>query len=531
LRTFDYGVIEDRLAYVVEEDCGGELLSQYLQHHGPMDAMEVANRGIDLCKGLHAVGREGLLHLAISPYTIWIDDKTCLSGLGITGGDAVFPTAPAFGAPEQFSDQPAAPASDVYSLGHVMWAMLEGQPAIPTSVMQLCREIHLSPHNWELPDDLNAPKSFSRIVEKALDKNASERYGSPTLLGDALEKWLAANSDTVKRIPALQVDERPRRTALPTPGELFDNRYAIERVVGAGGFAKVYRATDRVTGQEVALKVHARYGDERQTKDWEERFIREGRLVFSKLENPHTVRVYDFGSSKDGLLYIAFEYIDGLTLDELIQREGPLEPGRVVHIIRQILHSISEAHSKSILHRDLKPSNVMVRNLAGDPDAVKVLDFGVAKVNSELQGRRERDLTMAGEAVGTPRFMSPEQLRGDPLGPESDIYSIGLIAYELLTGHHAIDGANRYTIVHAQLQSQSTLLPNDLEIPAPLRVIINMMMRKDRERRPASANSLRSELERFEPPSSKDTQSMPAVDPQTTNERTIDVVRPTLDDD
>ncbi len=531
LRTFDYGVIEDRLAYIVEEDRGGKLLSHYLRDNGPMDAMEVAERVADICRGLQAVGKEGLLHLAISPYTIWIGDRTYLAGLGITGGDAVFPTAPAFSSPEQFSEHPASPASDVYSLGHVMWSMLEGQPAIPTSVIELCREIHLSVHPWELPDDLPSPPNFSKIVEKALRKGPGNRYGSATLLCDALEKWLAENSDTLKNVPSLTVEKVPKRTTLPTPGELFDGRYAIERVVGSGGFAKVYKAKDRVTGQEVALKVHARYGNEKQTNEWEERFIREGRVVYSALENPHTVRVYDYGASKDGLLYIAFEYIDGVTLDELKDREGAIDHQRVVHIVRQILESISEAHSKGILHRDLKPGNVMIRRMNGDPDWVKVLDFGVAKVTSPIQGKVERDLTMAGEAVGTPRYMSPEQLRGEDLGFESDIYSIGLIAYELLTGTTAVGGTNRYTIVHQQLQPQSSLLPNDLEIPAPLRVIINMMMRKDRSRRPASARSLRMELERFEPPSTGDTQTMPAVDGGTTTDHTIDMVRPIIDED
>lgn len=525
LRTFDYGVMEDRFGYIVEEDPGAQLLSQYLRENGPMPATDVAERIIEVCRGLQAVSQEGLLHLAISPHTIWMGGKTLLSALGVTGGDAVFPTAPAFASPEQFDEKPAIPASDVYSLGHVMWAMLEGQPAIPTSVIELCREIHLSVHPWELPDDLPSPPSFSKIVEKALSKDPERRYRSTALLCDALEQWLAANSDTVKSMPALEVEQRPRRTALPTPGELFDNRYAIERVVGSGGFAKVYKAKDRVTGQEVALKVHARYGDDKERSDWEERFIREGRVVYSELENPHTVRVYDYGASKDGLLYIAFEYIDGLTLDELANREGPIEPGRVVHILRQILHSISEAHSKGILHRDLKPGNVMVRRTMQESELVKVLDFGVAKVTSPIHGRVERDLTMAGEAVGTPRYMSPEQLRGDDLGPESDIYSIGLIAYELLTGAPAVAGKNRYTIVHEQLQTQSALLPNDLAIPAPLRVIINMMMRKERERRPSSARSLRMELERFEPPSTHDTHTMPSVNTGTTSEHTIDIVR------
>lgn len=531
LRTFDYGVMGDRFAYVVEEDSSAELLAHYLRQRGPMDAMEVADRTIEICKGLQAVSREGLLHLAVSPYTIWIGERTCLSALGVTGGDAIFPTAPAFAAPEQFSDMPAQPSSDVYSLGHVMWAMLEGQPAIPTSVIELCREIHLSVHPWELPDDLPSPPSFSELVEKALSKDPERRYRSAALLCDALERWRAANSDSLKSMPSIEVERRPKRTALPTPGELFDNRYAIDRVVGSGGFAKVYRAKDRVTGQEVALKVHARYGDDSETSDWEERFMREGRVVYSALENPHTVRVYDYGASKDGLLYIAFEYIDGVTLEQLTEREGALDPGRVVHIIRQILHSISEAHAKGILHRDLKPGNVMVRSTHTDPDFVKVLDFGVAKVNTPIQGRVERDLTMAGEAVGTPRYMSPEQLRGEELRNESDIYSIGLIAYELLTGTPAIGGQNRYTIVHEQLQSQSPLLPNELELPTSLRLIINMMMRKERDRRPSSARSLMMELEPFEPPSTQDTQSMPAVTLGPNSDRTIDIVRPTLDDD
>lgn len=245
--------------------------------------------------------------------------------------------------------------------------------------------------------------------------------------------------------------------AVLEPGAIFADKYKVVGKLGAGNFAYVLKARHDVMEREVALKLlkpemvdaHA---------DVRDRFLTEVKIV-SRLRHPNTVTIYDFGETPEGFLFMVLEYVDGVGLDEVLG-SGALEPSRVGRICKQILKSLDEAHSIGIVHRDLKPSNIMLTDVHGESDYVKVLDFGVAKLVSDSER-----ITRLGDAprrstqfIGTPVYMSPEQVLGREVVPASDVYSLGLILYEMLTGDSPVDTSLNVAAV-AQLHIDDAPLP------------------------------------------------------------------------
>jgi len=271
----------------------------------------------------------------------------------------------------------------------------------------------------------------------------------------------------------------------PNPGDLFQERYLIDDVIGQGGFSKVYRATDQASGHVVALKVLVSKAD----ASLAERFLREAQVLRALDEN-HIIKLFDHGSTPDGLLYMAFEYVEGKSLFETLRDHGRMEPERVANILQQILQALQAAHAQGILHRDIKPNNIM---LQGGQDFVKVLDFGIAKAFGE-ELKPGEDLTAAGTLIGTPRYMSPEQIRGQTMGPPSDIYALGMVAIELLTGRKSLTGKDRMEILQQQLSHTPNLLPTELHVPGKLRDIVEQMTAKDTRIRYSSAAAVLRDL-------------------------------------
>lgn len=254
-------------------------------------------------------------------------------------------------------------------------------------------------------------------------------------------------------------------------------RYRVGRKIGEGGYAWVYRATEVELERDCALKILLPR-DGRYPEQLRERFQREAKLV-GKLRDPRSIRLYE-ADERDGLLYMVFEYVEGRELSEVVAQEGALKPLRVAKILEQVLMALQDAHDLGIVHRDMKPGNVILYEIAGRQDQVKVLDFGIGKF---VNRQTIMDLTTEGTLMGTPRYMAPEQVKGKDATEQSDIYSTGLVGYELLTGEKAVQADNPLDLM-AEIADESDIrIPDDVEVPKGFRDILHKMMRKDREER------------------------------------------------
>src|SRR5215210_7378083 len=267
-------------------------------------------------------------------------------------------------------------------------------------------------------------------------------------------------------------------------GTLFDGRYRVIRRLGSGGMANVYLAEDEELGRRVAIKVL----DEKHANDEQfvERFRREAKNAAS-LSHPNIVSIYDRGEA-EGTYYIAMEYIEGRTLKDLILARGPLPVERAVSYARQILGAVRLAHRKGIVHRDIKPHNVLV-----DTDGrLKVTDFGIARAGAS-------QMTEAGSIIGTAQYLSPEQARGAPVDQRSDIYSVGVLLYELLTGSVPFTGDTPVEIAMKHLSAVPE--PPSKKRPDVTRGIDLAVVRalaKDPADRYQSAEEMDAELARIE---------------------------------
>ncbi len=244
-------------------------------------------------------------------------------------------------------------------------------------------------------------------------------------------------------------------------GELFEQNYRIVRELGRGGFGVIYLAHQISMDRPVALKI-LKPGVGRHDPNARERFLREVKII-SRLRHPNTVTIHDYGEGHDGIVYMVLEYVEGTTLKDALRHRGAQPVMKSLGIARQIARSLDEAHRHGIIHRDLKPDNIMLTDLEGDADFVKVLDFGVARLRNDP----DVDLTQAGVGegqralIGTPRYMSPEQVRGEELSAASDLYGLGLILYECLIGKPAVQGDTSMALISQQI-SPDPLEMNEL---------------------------------------------------------------------
>jgi serine/threonine-protein kinase len=272
-------------------------------------------------------------------------------------------------------------------------------------------------------------------------------------------------------------------------GKLLAGRFRLTEKLGQGGMGTVYKAVHTEMDRTCAIKVLLPSAEDSEAAV--ARFKREARMA-SRINNPHAVTIYDFGQSEDGLLYLAMEFIDGRSLSQALSKEWPLGVERVVNITAQIAEALSAAHSLGIVHRDLKPDNIMMTTRGSDTDYVKVLDFGIAKslVDSEAD-----KVTRTGFVLGTPIYMSPEQIAGEGIDARSDIYSLALIVYEMFSGRLPFEGDNTQAIMFKRVMST----PISLRTVAPTlseaieRAVMNGLARNPAAR-PATATDFAAEL-------------------------------------
>src|SRR5262245_48616511 len=287
------------------------------------------------------------------------------------------------------------------------------------------------------------------------------------------------------------------RQALETDPE-FAARYALDELLGQGGFARVFRGTQRSTGQAVAVKViEPRPGSARDTAARAARFRREMELC-AGMHHAHLVRLIDAGVSGNGCLWGVFDYVPGRSLDRVLAEDGALAPAEATRLLAQVLDAIGAAHRKGIVHRDLKPSNVMLSETGLLRNAL-VLDFGIGALAEELSERAPGP-TQSGEALGTPSYAAPEQLRGESPIARSDLYSWGLIALECLTGEPAIRGASLQEILALQLSDQPVPIPDSVRALPLGRAAAAALAKRAEERAPSAQALLQLLLQDPRPP-------------------------------
>jgi len=277
--------------------------------------------------------------------------------------------------------------------------------------------------------------------------------------------------------------------------------YRLVERLGSGGMGEVWRAEHRLLARPAAIKLirpEVGAGTPARHSELIKRFEREAQAT-SLLRSPHTIEVYDFGVADDGAFYYVMELLDGLDLEVLITKFGPVPAERTIYLLKQVCHSLGEAHAEGLIHRDVKPANIYVCRYGRDVDFVKVLDFGLVK--SQDDGRTLVGSTSSNIVRGTPAFMSPEQiLASRPLDGRSDIYAIGCLGYWLLTGQLVFTGrtAMETLMQHTKEQPPPPSTRTELTIPSALDQLILACLAKNPDDRPATADAVAAQLDDIE---------------------------------
>ncbi|HEU4933500.1 MAG TPA: serine/threonine-protein kinase [Pyrinomonadaceae bacterium] len=279
----------------------------------------------------------------------------------------------------------------------------------------------------------------------------------------------------------------------PLVGRTLDEKYYVEERLGSGGMGKVYRARHLSMDRPVAIKfLHQRFSEDEAARL---RLLTEARAAVA-LQHSNAVAVTDFGHTTEGWVYIVMELLEGRTLREIVSREAPLETARAMSIMLQASDAVAAAHQAGIIHRDLKPSNILITQSADQPAVVKVLDFGIAKffVGNDDD---ESALDQSNTVIGTPRYMSPEQHNGSELTPATDVYSLGVILYEMLTSMVPFSGSTPAEIAQKHVNNPPhsprevvAAIPEDVE-----RIVLHALEKEPSDRPPNAAEFRRELLE------------------------------------
>jgi serine/threonine-protein kinase len=290
----------------------------------------------------------------------------------------------------------------------------------------------------------------------------------------------------------------PARASQPTVvdarqliGKVINGKYHVLSILGEGGMGVVYKVRHLILQNKSTFALKILHPTLCSQSDFRARFLREVEIAM-ELTHENIVQIRDFGLTEQGLLFYTMDFFAGESLKAVLARSGPLPAQRVLRILGKVLLALAEAHRVGVVHRDLKPDNILIEPGANGVDEVRILDFGIAKIVSGDGEKDEGSLTR-GSVIGTPRYMSPEQASGESIDGRSDLYSLGCIVFEMLTGKAPFDGPTTRSILMAHLTAPlprlATVRPG-LELPGGLEPLVERMLAKDRGARPASAGAI-----------------------------------------
>jgi serine/threonine protein kinase len=317
----------------------------------------------------------------------------------------------------------------------------------------------------------------------------------------------SANSKSFRAPRGDTIDLRANATTEDQSGTYINDRYRIEKEIARGGMGRVFLATQLPLGRPVAIKVLRSEFSEGDPK-FPKRFFLEA-SVSSQLVHPNIITIHDYGETDHGDLFMAMEFLDGVSLSQHIKKHAPLHEELVLHIALQIARAVRVAHKRNVIHRDLKPGNVMVVPRGEDEHFIKVLDFGLVKMLDSAEPKptpaensRELDLdddshpvnlTKAGVLLGSPRYMSPEQIRGEVLDPRTDIYSLGIILFQMITGRSPFMGKTSIDVIYQHIHSEIPMITG-VPCSEALETITRTCLAKDRRQRFGSMSEVIDDL-------------------------------------
>jgi len=493
IRIFELGMADGR-KFITMDYIDGRDLKSILLERGKLPPDEAVRIVRQICKGLEAAHSEGVVHRDLKPQNIMVDAAgrvwvmdfglaRSMDLVGITRTGALMGT-PDYMSPEQARAQKVDARSDLFSLGIIFYEILTGVLPFRADTMMatlLKRVQEKAPPPNTL--DASIPQRLSEIVMRCLEVDAGRRYQSAADILNDLGGDTPSNASVVQAAPVLM--------EAVGPGSTFGPRYTIESLIGEGGMGKVYKARDNELDRTVALKLVRRElaGDPNSMQ----RFKQELQLA-SRISHRNILRIHDLGDV-GGVKFISMMFVEGKDLHDVIQQCGRLPAARLIHIARQLAAALDAAHAEGVVHRDLKPRNVLI----DANDQVYVSDFGLAK---SLESESATTMTRAGEVLGTPRYMSPEQAESKPADHRSDIYSFGVILFEMATGE-APFSADSSVQVMFQHVTQKPRDPRSInpELPEFLAGIILKCLEKDPANRYQEAREILADLDAAHPPS------------------------------